>query len=96
MLMAERFERHKTIGGIMRNFCMAAVAANLLFASVAQGQPLAPGKPAGVRAARLHAGTGLLIVGSLLAAGLVVALANSGGNNTTGLIVPTAGTGTTS
>jgi len=72
----------------MRNFCIAAVAANLLFASVAQGQPLAPGKPAGVEAARLHAGTGLLIIGGLLVAGIAIAVANTGGNNNTGLVTP--------
>jgi hypothetical protein len=79
----------------MRNFCIFATAASLIFATTASAQPLAPGKPAGVQAARLHAGTGLLIVGGLLVAGLVVAVASSGGNNSTGLLVPTAGTTST-
>ena len=72
----------------MRNFCSAAVAASLLFASAASAQPLASGKPAGVEAARFHAGTGLLIVGGLLVAGIAIAVANTGGNNTTGLVNP--------
>jgi hypothetical protein len=78
----------------MRNFCSAAIAANLLFASAVQAQPLTPGKPAGVAAARLHAGAGLLLISGLLVAGLAVAIASTGGDSNAGLVVPT-NTGTT-
>jgi hypothetical protein len=80
----------------MRNFCAAALAASLILVSAASAEPLAPGKPAGIREARLHAGTGLLIIGGLLVAGIVVAAANTGGNNNTGIVTPPVSTVTTS
>jgi hypothetical protein len=79
----------------MRSFCIATVAAGLMLAPMASAQPLAPGKPAGVEAARLHVGTGLLIVGGLLVAGLVVAMASTGGTNNTGVINPAASAAST-
>jgi hypothetical protein len=74
----------------MRNFCIATVAASLIFAPMASAQPLASGKPAGVEAARLHVGTGLLIVGGLLVAGLAIAVASTGGTNNSGILNPAA------
>jgi len=72
----------------MRNVCVAALAAGLMFAPLAQAQPLAPGKPAGVHAARKGASTGLLLMGTALVAGLVVLAVSTGGPNNTGLAVP--------
>ena len=69
------------IAGLMA----ASLCVTPVLAADAAG-PLAPGKPAGVEAARLHVGTGLLIVGGLLVAGLVVAVASSGGSNNTGVL----------
>jgi hypothetical protein len=71
----------------MRNFCIAAIAASLMFAPVASAQPLAPGKPAGVHAARHGANTGLLIIGGLaVAAAVAVATVGSNSNNNSGVL----------
>lgn len=80
----------------MRNFCIAVLAAGLMFAPMAQAQPLPPGKPAGVHAAKMGARTGLLIVGTALVAGLVAAALSTGGNNNAGIVVPAPSTGATS
>jgi hypothetical protein len=70
----------------MRSFCIAAIAASLMFASPAWTQPLAPGKPAGIHQARRGASTGLLVVGGLLVAGLVAVVAFSGSDNKNGVL----------
>jgi hypothetical protein len=79
----------------MRILGIAVMAAILAVSPGACAQPLSPGKPAGVHEARHGASTGLLIAGTVLAAGLVAVLlyTNSGNNN--GIVVPSA-TGTTS
>ncbi len=81
----------------MRSFCIAAIAAGLVFSPIASAQPLAPGKPAGVNAARNGAGTGLLIIGGVAVAAVValVALGNNS-NNTTGVLNVGTASGTTS
>jgi len=72
----------------MRALCVALVAASLASAPAVSAQPLAPGKPAGVREARRHANTGLLIAGGLLAAGLIAVVVYSGSDNTNGVVNP--------
>jgi hypothetical protein len=79
----------------MRSLCITTIAAGLMFAPMAWAQPLAPGKAAGVHAAKHGASTGLLVMGTALVAGLVVLAMSTGGNNNTGLAVPIA-PGTTS
>ena len=78
----------------MRSFCVAVIAASLAFAPAVSAQPLAPGKPAGVHAARNGATTGLLVAGVLLVGGLVALAVSTGGDNTKGVFVPSP-TGTT-
>ena len=80
----------------MRSFCIAAIAASLLFTSLASAQPLVPGKPAGVHQARRGASTGLLIAGGALVAGLVAVVAFSGSDNNKGVVTAGVSTGTTS
>jgi hypothetical protein len=81
----------------MRLICVAVIAASLVIAPSVSAQPLAPGKPAGVLAARSGASTGLLIVGGLLVAGLVVAVVSMNGNSNAGVANFSASvTGTTS
>ena len=84
----------------MRNFCAVLVAAGLMVAPMAWAQPvttgpqaLAPGKPAGVRAAQSDDNMPLIFVG-LAAIGIGVALAVSSGNDNNGPAT-TAPTGTT-
>jgi hypothetical protein len=81
----------------MRNFCIAAVTAGLMFAPAAWAEPLAPGKPAGVRVAQAEDNTVLYIVlGAAVIAGIAIAAssgssgapASNGGGTTT-----TTGTG---
>jgi hypothetical protein len=82
----------------MRSFCIAAIAAGLVFSPMASAQPLAPGKPAGVKVARNGASTGLLIIGGVAVAALVALVAfgsNSSDANKGVLNVGTA-SGTTS
>jgi hypothetical protein len=65
----------------MRNICIAAVTAGLLFAPAAWAEPLAPGKPAGLHNAQVMDNTVLLVVlGAAVIAGIAVA-ASSGGSN---------------
>jgi len=64
----------------MRTFCIAVIAAGLVLSPMASAQPLAPGKPAGVKAARNGASTGLFIMGGVAVAA-VVALVALGGNS---------------
>jgi hypothetical protein len=82
----------------MRTFCIAATAAGLMFSPMASAQTLAPGKPAGVHAARHGANTGLLIIGGIAVAAVVgVLVLGSNSNNNTGVVnVGTAASGTTS
>jgi hypothetical protein len=80
----------------MRSFCIAIVAASLALAPAVSAQPLAPGKPAGVHAARNGATTGLLIAGVAVVAGIIVLAVSTGGDNNTGVLVPSPTTGTTS
>jgi hypothetical protein len=81
----------------MRNFCIAAITAGLMFAPTAWAEPLAPGKPAGVRVAQEQDNTVLYVVlGAAVIAGIAIAAssgssgapANNGGGTTT-----TTGTG---
>ena len=76
----------------MRGLCIATIAAGLMFAPMARAQPLAPGKPAGVHAAKNGASTGLLLMGTALVAGLAVLAISTGGTNNAGLAVPIATT----
>jgi hypothetical protein len=78
----------------MRNFCIAAVTAGLLFAPAAWAEPLAPGKPAGLHKAQVMDNTVLLIVlGAAVIAGIAVA-ASSGGNSGNGGTTVTSTTAT--
>jgi hypothetical protein len=70
----------------MRSFCIAAIAASLIFAPPVWAQPLSPGKPAGIHQARGGASTGLLVVGGLLVAGLIAVVAFSGSDNNNGVL----------
>jgi hypothetical protein len=67
----------------MRNFCAAFVATSLMIVPMASAEPLAPGKPAGVRAAQSDDNMPLIFVG-LAAIGIGVALAVSSGNDNNG------------
>ena len=67
----------------MRNFCAALVATSLMIVPMASAEPLAPGKPAGVRAAQSDANMPLIYVG-LAAIGIGIALAVSTGNDNNG------------
>ncbi len=71
----------------MRTLCIAVIAAGLMAAPMASAQPLAPGKPAGVKEARHGASTGLLIVSGLAVAALVAVVAlGSNDNNNAGVL----------
>ena len=71
----------------MRIVCIAAAAAGLMMSPMASAAPLAPGKPAGVHAARHGASTGLLIAGGLAVAAIVAVVAlGSSSNDTTGVL----------
>ncbi len=82
----------------MRTFCIAVIAAGLVFSPMASAQPLAPGKPAGVKAARNGASTGLLIMGGVAVAAVVALVALGGNSNDANKGVLNVGTasGTTS
>lgn len=72
----------------MRILCVAAVAAGLMISPMAVAQPLAPGKPAGVKEARHGASTGLLIIGGVAVAALVAVLTvGKSSNNNTGVVM---------
>jgi hypothetical protein len=63
----------------MRNFCIAAVSAGLIFAPVAWADPLSPGKPAGVHQAQMWGnGTTMIIIGVGVAAAAIAIAASSG------------------
>jgi hypothetical protein len=64
----------------MRNFYVALVAASLMIVPMASAEPLAPGKPAGVRAAQSNDNMPLIYFG-LVAVGIGVALAVAGNDN---------------
>jgi hypothetical protein len=64
----------------MWNFCAALVATSLLIVPMASAEPLAPGKPAGVRAAQSNDNMPLIYFG-LVAVGIGVALAVAGNDN---------------
>lgn len=78
----------------MRFWGTIAIAASLAATPAVRAEPLAPGKPAGVHAARNGASTGFLIAGGILVAGLVAVLAFNNGGNNNGVIIPTNNTGT--
>ena len=83
----------------MRVFCIAAMAASLIYSPIALAQPagpLAPGKPAGVHAARHGANTGLLIMGAIGVAVIVGVVALSGNSNGNAGLVNITGPSTTS
>ena len=77
----------------MRNFCIATVVASLILPPMALAAPLAPGKPAGVRAAQYYEDNlPLILVGAAVAVAIVVAASNSGhrhrGNDGGGMVTP--------
>jgi hypothetical protein len=82
----------------MRSFCVAVIAASLVFLPMASAQPLAPGKPAGVKAARNGASTGLLVVGGIAVAAVValVAFGNNSSDANKGVLNVGTASGTTS
>jgi hypothetical protein len=65
----------------MRSLTAAALAASLMIfpalAQAADTAPLAPGKPAGVKQAQIETGGVLLVVGILVAAGAIAAIAST-------------------
>lgn len=66
----------------MRNFSAALVATSLMIVPMASAEPLAPGKPAGARAAQSEDITPLIYFG-VVAVGIGIGLAVAGnGNNT--------------
>ncbi len=65
----------------MRRLGIAVIVSGLAVSPVVSAQPLSPGKPAGVQAARHGANTGLLIAGTVLVAGLIAVVAFNGSNN---------------
>ena len=73
----------------MRIWSTITLMAFLVAAPAVSAQPLAPGKPAGVHAARHGASTGLLIAGGVLVAGLVAVLAFNRSGNNDGVVIPT-------
>ena len=80
----------------MRNLCIAAVAAGLIF-TPALADPLAPGKPAGVHQAQYwNDNTTWIIVGVGIAA-VAIAVAASSGNSggPTSVTPPSTSTSTT-
>ncbi|HEX4027911.1 MAG TPA: hypothetical protein VHX18_09840 [Rhizomicrobium sp.] len=83
----------------MRNFCIAMVAAGLTFAQAAWADPLAPGKPAGVRQAQMwDDSTTMIIIGVAVAAAAIAAGVSSGNGSgptsvTTSPVVSTSTTG---
>ena len=77
----------------MRRLRFVATVTALAVSSTAFAQPLAPGKPAGVHAARHGASTGLLIAGTALLAGLVAVVVFKGSDNNSGVV--TNGSATT-
>jgi hypothetical protein len=83
----------------MRNFCIAMVAAGLVFAPAAWAHPLAPGKPAGVHQAQMwDNGTTMIVIGVAVAAAAIAVAASSGGSGgptsvTTSPVVSTSTTG---
>ena len=70
----------------MRRLGVAVIVASLAVAPVVSAQPLSPGKPAGVHAARRGANTGLLIAGTVLVAGLIAVVAFNGSSNNNGVV----------
>jgi hypothetical protein len=70
---------------------LGAVLAAVLLVTGAAAEPLAPGKPAGVRQARLSSGTEAVMLGTGAAIMLTVGILVSGGAGSgisTGLIIP--------
>jgi hypothetical protein len=78
--------KRQSSGGFMRRLGVAVIAASLAVSPLAFAQPLSPGKPGGVHAARHGANTGLLIAGTALAAGLIAVVAFNGGSNNNGVV----------
>lgn len=64
----------------MRRFLLAFLIVTLAApdALAANPPPLAPGKPAGLRQARLEDGTGMIVVAGVALVGVAVALATAG------------------
>jgi hypothetical protein len=79
----------------MRNFCAALVATSLMIVPMASADPLAPGKPAGVRAAQSDDPNMPLYVFGAIAVGLGIALAVAGNDNNAPASPSTAVTTTT-
>ena len=78
----------------MRNFCAALVATSLMIVPMASADPLAPGKPAGVRAAQSDDPNMPLYFFGAVAVGLGIALAVSNNDNN-GVVAPGTPPGTT-
>jgi len=64
----------------MRTLCSFVIAIGMMAAPLAQAAPLAPGKPAGVKAAQMT-GKEWLVLGGIAAVGIGVAIATSGGRS---------------
>jgi hypothetical protein len=64
----------------MRTLCSFVIAIGMMGAPLAQAAPLAPGKPAGVKAAQMT-GKEWLVLGGIAAVGIGVAIATSGGRS---------------
>ena len=64
----------------MRKVCSFVIAIGLIASPMAWAEPLAPGKPAGVRAAQMG-DKEWLVLGGVAAVGIGVAIATSGGRS---------------
>ena len=76
----------------MRAMCAAVLAATMMVSSAAQADaptvgPLAAGKPAGIKQAQIETGGVLLVVGILVVAGAIAAIASQTQGN--GTVAPT-------
>jgi hypothetical protein len=65
----------------MRTLCSFVIAIGMMVAPLAQAEPLAPGKPAGVKAAQEMGNKEWLVLGGIAAVGIGVAIAVSGGRS---------------
>jgi hypothetical protein len=68
-------------GDFMRTLCSFVIAIGMMVAPLAEAAPLAPGKPAGVKAAQEMGNREWLVLGGIAAVGIGVAIAVSGGRS---------------
>ena len=71
----------------MRTLCSFVIAIGLMASPIASAEPLAPGKPAGVRAAQMT-DKEWLVLGGIAAVGIGVAIAVSGGRSSNAQNLP--------